>query len=60
MANVLEPPLPPAPEAPPAAPPEPAPPDPLTPPCWNTMVPVVVGLVLCEVHVIRLPETQYE
>jgi len=40
--------------------PVPPPPEPPTPPCWNTMVPVVVGLVLCGVHVIRFPATQYE
>jgi hypothetical protein len=27
---------------------------------WNTMVPVMVGLVVCWVQVILFPETQYE
>jgi hypothetical protein len=27
---------------------------------WNTMVPVMVGLVVCGVQVIFFPETQYE
>jgi hypothetical protein len=27
---------------------------------WNTTVPVVLGFVVCGVHVIVFPETQYE
>jgi hypothetical protein len=30
------------------------------PPFWNTIVPVVVGFVVCGVQVILLPATQYE
>ena len=37
-----------------------APPEPVPPLRWNTIVPAVVGLALCGVHVILLPETQYE
>jgi hypothetical protein len=40
---------------------EPALPDTaLVPAFCNTMVPVVIAPVLCGVHVIWLPETQYE
>src|ERR1039457_72267 len=59
--ELVAPPAPPAPVLPPepVAPPPPVePPDP-APPFWNTIVPVVVRLVLCEDQVILLPETQY-
>jgi hypothetical protein len=36
------------------------PPEPPLPFFWNTTVPVRVGLVICGVQVIVLPETQYE
>jgi hypothetical protein len=29
-------------------------------PLWNTIVPVVLGFVVCGVQVIVFPETQYE
>jgi hypothetical protein len=50
------------PELPPfagAPPPPGAPPLPVELPFWNTMVPAMVGLVLCGVIVSLLPATQY-
>jgi hypothetical protein len=34
--------------------------EPVLLPCWDTTVPVVVGLAVCGVHVSVFPETQYE
>ena len=45
---------------PPPAPPLPDPPLPVEVPFWSTIVPVMLGLVLCGVTVSLLPATQYE